>query len=355
MPSADLSNPVVPEFSVLINGVALDATERSYISSIVVDDSLAWPSMFALQFASSFELPNVHHWIDYRDFSVGNKVEIKLGYGDKVESLISGEITGLEPEFALDRPPNLTVRGYDPRYRLQKGRRTRTFVGLSDSEIAEQIAREANLNVKATGTRFAHDYVIQANQTDLEFLRERARRIQYEVYVSDLTLYFRPVQNDESEALTMTIGDHLLEFYPRLSMIRQVDDVVVLGWHGLEKKEIVGFPETRFESAQMGGKRSGPQINTEVGRARDVLSMQPVMSQAEADHLAQATLSQKALTLIEGEGTCLGRTDVRAGKVIKLEGIGQRFSGQYYVTSAIHSYTAQGGYRTQFQVRRNSS
>src|SRR5262249_12622278 len=182
-PAADLSNPVVPEFSVLVNGVALDATERSFISSIVVDDSIAWPSMFALQFASSFELPNVHQWIDSRDFGVGNKVEVKLGYGDKVESLINGEITGLEPEFALDRPPTLIVRGYDLRYRLQRGRKTRTFVGLREDQIAEQIAREASLSFKAEGVTLMHDYVIQANQTDLEFLRERARRIQYEVFV----------------------------------------------------------------------------------------------------------------------------------------------------------------------------
>lgn len=355
MPVADLSNPIIPEFDIIINGRALVDSARPFIGSILVDDSIAWPSMFALQFTGSFELDDVHTWIDYSAFAVGNVVEIKLGYGDKIESLIVGEITGLEPEFVLDRPPSLIVRGYDRRHRLQKGRKTRTFVSLKDSDIASQVAREAKLGVNAVDSKVTHDYVIQANQTDLEFLRERAGRIQYEVFVSDKTLHFRPVQNDQSEVLTLTIGDHLLEFYPRLSMTQQVGEVTVRGWDPQQKKEIVGTAEFGFDSAQMGGNKSGPQINKELGLTSEVLSMHPTMTQAEADQMAQAVLNQKALSLIGGDGVCLGRTDLRAGKVIKIAGVGRRFSGQYYVTTATHNYTAQGGYRTQFQVRRNAS
>jgi phage protein D len=355
MPVADLSNPIVPEFDIIINGRALVDRARPFISSIMVDDSIAWPSMFALQLVSSFELDDVHEWIDHPAFAAGNVVEIKLGYGNAVETLIIGEITGLEPEFALDRPPSVIVRGYDRRHRLQKGRKTRTFVGLKDSDIASEVAKEAKLKVNAVDSKVTHDYVIQANQTDLEFLRERAGRIQYEVFVSDKTIHFRPVQNDKSEVLTLTIGDHLLEFYPRLSMMRQIGEVSVRGWNPQEKKEILSTAQVGFESAEMGGKKSGPQINKDVGLTSEVLSMLPTMTQAEADQMAKAALNQSALSLIDGEGLCLGRTDLRAGKVIKIADVGKRFSGQYYVTSATHTYSAQDGYRTQFQVRRNAS
>jgi hypothetical protein len=40
--------------------------------------------------------------------------------------------------------------------------------------------------------------------------------------------------------------------------------------------------------------------------------------------------------------------------VIRIDGAGKRFSGQHYVTSALHSYTRRDGYLTQFQVRRNA-
>lgn len=353
MAVADLSNPVVPEFDIKINQANLDDQVRPYITSIVVDDSLAWPSMFAVEFVSSFDLDDVHQWIDDSALAVGNVAEFKLGYGNDLESLIIGEITGLEPEFVVDRLPSVIARGYDRRHRLQRGRKTRTFVTQKDSDIASAVASEAKLSVEAVDSTVIHDYVIQANQTDLEFLQERARRIQYEVFVTDKTLHFRPVQNDKSEVMTLTIGEHLLEFYPRLSMVRQIGDVSVRGWNPHEKKKILSTAEVG--SAKMGGRRSGPQLNNVFGPMTDVLSMRPAMTQAEADQMAQASLKQKALSLIEGEGLCLGRTDLRAGKVIKIAGVGKRFSGQYYVTTAVHRYTAQGGYRTHFQVRRNAS
>ena len=57
------------------------------------------------------------------------------GEGD-LTKLISGEITALEPEFVTSRIPLLRVRGYDRRHRLQRGRKTRTFLQQKDSDIA---------------------------------------------------------------------------------------------------------------------------------------------------------------------------------------------------------------------------
>ncbi len=356
MAVADLKNPQVAEFDLVINGKALPNDARPFISAIVVDDSIALPSMFSIEVISSFELDDLNHWIDDELFAVGGVVEIKLGYGNDLETLIIGEITGLEPEFAFDRLPTLTVRGYDLRHRLQRGRRTRTFVKQRDSEIAEKIAGDAGLRARATNSEITHDYVIQANQTDLEFLQERARRMEYEVLVYDKDLIFRPVKNNEGEVLTLTMDDHLLEFYPRLSATRQVTEVSVRAWDAKQKKGVVSNARSNDSVRAMGKGDSGPALNYKAfGTMADVMSAQPFMTQAEGDLIAKATLNRKALALIEGEGLALGRTDLRAGKVIKIDGIGSRFGGNYYVTAAVHRYGAESGYRTQFQVRRNFS
>jgi hypothetical protein len=46
---------------------------------------------------------------------------------------------------------------------------------------------------------------------------------------------------------------------------------------------------------------------------------------------------------------------VRAGVIIGIAGLGKRFSGDYRVESAAHSYQRGGEYVTTFQVRRNAS
>jgi len=356
MPIPDLSHPLVPNFEVLINGTALDGLARGHVTRITVDHSTELPSMFTLEMVDSINLNQVTTWIDDPNlFTIGNSVDVQLGYPDKVETLMQGEITGVEPEFRRGQT-KLTVRGYDARHRLQRGRQTRTFVQQKDSDIASQIASEAGLTPQVEDSGTVHDYVLQPNQTDLDFLQERARLINYEVVVENKKLLFRPVNNAQSELMTLSFADILLEFYPRLVTGGQVSEVTVRGWNPKEKKELVGRAKVGDEASTMGGESSGGAISEAAFDASvELISDQPVLSQAEADQIAKAKLNEMSLKLITGDGVCLGRTDLRSGTVIKIDGIGVRFSGQYYVTAAIHRFEPQRGYRTQFTVRRSGA
>lgn len=354
---ANLDAPLVPAFDVLIEGRALTAEAKAHVTEVSVDESVEWPSMFTLEIRSSDDLEDENEWVDDAAlFAVGKAVEVKMGYGDKLESLFKGEITGLEPEFRSDQLPTMLVRGYDRRHRLQRGRQTRTFVQQTDSQIASKVASEAGLTAQVVDSSVVHDYVVQANQTDLEFLQQRALRISYEVLADDKKILFRPVSNDKGEVLTMSTDDHLLEFHPRLSSQQQVGEVRVRGWSPKDKKEIVGQGQAADVKAEMGGKTTGPKLaKSAFGASVGLLSEYPVMTQAEADQMAKAQLNDIALTLVDGDGVCFGRTDLRAGKVIKVDGVGKRFGGQYYVTDAVHTFSQSDGYRTRFTVRRNAS
>src|SRR5215471_15169677 len=140
-PMSDFSDgPPVPDIDVLINGTPVSAAVLSYVADVVVDDSVELPSMFSLVMTSSDAQEQGTPWVDNEDlFAVGNVVEIKMGDVGNLASLITGEITALEPEFVTSRLPVLTVRGYDRRHRLQRGRKTRTFLQKKDSDIAKQI------------------------------------------------------------------------------------------------------------------------------------------------------------------------------------------------------------------------
>ncbi|MCM0593895.1 MAG: hypothetical protein KA716_28400 [Gloeotrichia echinulata DEX184] len=205
--------------------------------------------------------------------------------------------------------------------------------------------------------------MLQANQTDMEFLQARASQIQYEVVVEDKTLFFRPVGNAKPEILTLTFKADLLEFYPRVSAIGQVAQTAVQGWNFKEKAKILGQARAGDEVSTMGGQKSGAALSQSAfGNGTGVISYHPIMSQAEADQLAKANFNQGVQMLITGEGICKGRTDLRAGKVIKIDGdrIGKQFRGEYYVTAASHRFSARsshngrGGYYTHFTFKRNA-
>jgi phage protein D len=348
---------LVPDFDIIINGSSMPVKVEPYVSELAVDIDTELPNMFRVEIEGIETTEADIPWIDEQSlFAVGDVVEIKLGYSGELKTLIIGEVTSLEPEFTFYRPPKLIVRGYDRRHRLLRGRKTRTFVQQKDSDIAAQIASEAGLSCQGTDTQVVHDYVAQVNQTDMEFLQERARRLQYEILMQDKTLIFRPVANAESAVLTLDLDDDLLEFYPRLSAVYQVNEVKIRGWNPQEKKEIIGQAKKGAEASRMGGKETGAALaESKFGQAATQIGDRPILTQAEADQLAKAKFNNVGLAFITGEGVCCGRTDLSAGKVIKIDGIGKRFSGEYYITSAIHHYSSHAGYQTRFTVRRNAA
>jgi phage protein D len=346
---------LVPEFEILIDGTLLAVDVAAHVVEVSVEEDTELPSMFSLEVVASDDMDDQFTWIDDAQlFAVGAVVEVKMGYAGQLESIFKGEVTGLEPSFTANRLPSLTVRGYDRCHRLTRGRQTRTFLQKKDSDIASQIAREAGLTPDVVDSKVTHEYVVQANQTDFDFLLERAGRINYEVVVADKSLRFAPVSNDKGAVLTLLADEDLLEFYPRLSAAGQVSNVAVRGWDARNKKEIVGKAKAGDEVSKMGGEQSGAALSRKAfGVAEGVFTALPVMTQAEADQIAVARFNSASLALVTGEGVCGGRTDLRPGKVIKIDGVGKRFSGQYYVTATAHTYTA-AGYRTRFAFRRNA-
>lgn len=342
---------LVPVIDIIINGQHIDPGIG--VMSVTVDDAVDLPSMFALEFLNS-DAASGELLLDQQQFSVGNTVEVKLGYGQELNAVVKGELTGVEVEFTSSALPKMTVRGYDRRHRLQRGRKTRTFLKQKDSDIAAKIAQEAGLSAETKASQVQHDYVLQANQTDMEFLLERARRIQYDLTIDDKTLKFLPVAHAERSIVTLTLDDDLAEFSARLSSVGQIDQTTVRGWDPRQKKELIGQGQEGSVAAKMGGSASGATVTKKAfGAAIGITTDSPVTTQAEADEIAKAYINTSALGFITGEGVCGGRTELRAGKVITLDGLGKQFSGQYYVTAVSHRY-GESGYTTHFTVRRNA-
>jgi phage protein D len=331
---------LVPTFQVRLDDNELPLSAVHDLLSVAVSEDLQAPGMFTLLLQSWDTLQQRVTWADDPSFAVGAAVQIRMGYVGQLATLMDGEITGLELEHNARNVLRLTVRGYDRRHRLLRGQKTRSFTQMTDSDIAQKIAQEQGLSATVTATEERLDYVLQHNQTDLAFLRDRAWRLGYEVTLKDTTLYFRPFQHRAPEVLTLERED-LLEFSPRLSTLSQVDAVEIRGWDIQNKQAVVG-------RAQASG--SPTPLPFALGSAVSV--NRPVVSQQEADRMAQGRLDDIGLNYITGEGRSLGRTDLRAGTVVRIAGLGQRFSGLYYLTAATHTYTPGQGYYTSFRARR---
>lgn len=353
---ADGTEQLVPGFRVRVDGKDLPPATASEVSAVLVCQDVRAPGMFELRMIN-YDLARLKvTWSDDELFAEGREVEILMGYAGKLASVMKGEVTGLEPEFHAGEVPMLTVRGHDRGHRLLRGRKTRSFTQVKDSDIASQVAREAGLTAETEDTQVTLEHVLQHNQTDWEFLKGRAVRLGFEVVVDGKTLKFRPHQNDGSEVLTLARDEDMLEFRPRLSTLGLVGEVVVQGWSPKEKEAITGKASAGDEGTTMGGKKGGLKaVDAAFDAAVGILVDQPVLSQAEADQIARGRLREMALAYVTGDGVAKGRAALSAGTVVKIDGYGKRFSGLYYLASVTHTYSPRRGYRTAFTVRRNAT
>jgi phage protein D len=351
----------VPDFQVTVNGTDLDQKNEAKVVEVVYNDHVDMVDFFTVRLGLVDNAVGKPEWIDDAVYKQGGKVRVKMGHeGHALKTMIDGEITGVQAFFSSRGPETLVLQGFDRLHRLRRGRKTRTFLRMTDSDIAGKIAGEHGLSLEGEVTTAKYEHVYQNNLTDLDFLRQRAARIHYEVEVANTTLHFRKSQEGRTKVATLTWGDpddeDLVSFSVRLSAANQVSEVSVLGWSPKDKKEIVGRARVGDEAARMAGSKSGGQATTTAfGAAKTYVVDHPIYDQKDADALARARFNEISLHYITGEGVCIGNPDVRAGEVVELKGLGQRFSGLYYVVSSNHICgRGAGGYRTEFTVRRNT-
>ncbi|MFP2925248.1 phage late control D family protein [Pyxidicoccus sp. 3LG] len=348
-----LKNEDTASVSVKVDGTELPLKAYADLLSVSVRDDVDAASMFELQLLTWDPDALTISWADDALFKVGAEVEIQFGYVDRLATVMVGDITGLELDFNAGETPTLTVRGYDRSHRMSRGQKTRVFAQARDSAIASQIAQSYGLRPSVVDTSVTFEYVMQNNQTDLEFLAERASLIGYELLVADRTLHFRPKEDGAPAQLTLSVDEDLIEFHPRLTAGGQAGKVEVRGWNPDDKQVIVGTASTGQESSM--GELLGPRAADDAFGAATVIQVErPVFSQAEADQLALGLLLNMGRDFITGDGACFGRTDLESGRLVRIEGLGTRFSGVYDVVSVRHTYAPRKGYRTAFSVRKNA-
>lgn len=345
---------------VLLNGTEQDPQAMALVT---VDLDVNQPDM------CTATMNNTNDFKYTRQVKQGDLLEFKIGSTTAaVQVIFKGEVVGLEPIFDVSGETKVLIRAFNKLHRLTRARKSKTFEKQTDGDVATKVAQLYGLTPKITGDiNIKHNHIYQHHQTDLEFLLERARRINYEVLCDNTNLIFRQRKLDQGNTLTLMFGKDmpsdneiaLERFHARLNSANQVKKVQVRAWNPGQTKEIIGQADKLIKI--LGNEDAGKAAGT-FGSAEASFEI-PVTSKEEADAAAKALLEDLALNYITGEGICKGDPRLTAGIVVDIvvdpEAQNERFNGKYYVTGVSHRYTHKagggtGGYQTIVKVRRNA-
>ena len=80
----------------------------------------------------------------------------------------------------------------------------------------------------------------------------------------------------------------------------------------------------------------------------------PVESQKEAEDIAKSEKDDKALDGITATLTIEGNPMHESGRIITMEGVGQKYGGNYYITTIKHTL-GSSFYKTVFTLKKNGT
>ena len=194
-----------------------------------------------------------------------------------------------------------------------------------------------------------------ANETDWSFLKHRAERIGFEVFVEADAFHFHAPRDSLARIPgQLEYRRNLRSFEVRLSVEKQVTKVVVKGWDPVAKEPIVAIATGKDTvRAVLGEKAASDFVKEDFGDGAKVLSDLVPRTVAEAEELARAFLKKTEYELIQGSGSVVGDPALKAKTLVEIAGVGKRYSGTYYVTRVTHAI-ADGGYLCDFECQRNA-
>lgn len=360
-----MTNYFAPAFQIVVNGSQVAADVSADIEQLQVVSKPDTLDTFSFTVANAFPKMRWTHTPDANLFREGSSVKIAMGYVDDLQDMIEGEITQISPSFPADDGPTVTIEGHTLLHRLGGTNKTRSFQSVSDKDIAEKIAQDANLQCDAEDPGTQYDYVMQPNQTDLEFLRERARRLHFEILVQNKTLIFRKSQEYTAKTYTLVWAQGQLAvasgpntlplktFSLKMNASKPATNVETRCYDPTSKQAIVSRAGPSDQTSQMGGTQAGGTVAQTFGDRTHVHVTTPFASQAECDAHAKAIYNNQALGLVSGTAETIGVPDLRAGTVVQMLGVGPRFEGEYRIDEATHEIGSDG-YKVTLSVTRNS-
>jgi hypothetical protein len=163
-------------------------------------------------------------------------------------------------------------------------------------------------------------------------------------------LKFQFLIQDYAPSLTLKWGASLTDFTPRLTTVGEIEGVSACVWVDSLKMEFIITLNWDYDRAMFNlSITPGGQLGELLGPG-NTTTIKPT-SYATAPRKILTELLPKLNNRLTGSGNTVGNPQIKASRVVRLEGLGDQFSGLYRVTSTTHSFD-HGGYKTSFQARK---
>lgn len=370
-----------PEFSLALDGRPVPAELRASILSLQC--RTGYEGLDEVEVALANEKLR---WLDSELFKLGTALTLQLGYApDPLTQVFDGDVVARAASFPSGGAPSFNITAHDRRHRMSDGKKVRWFavpvptVGnypLPDIATAGIVALEnlllpifdpvgaalsiilggVDAFVAVTDPMSAQKVIRrQANTSDYDFLAQIAAENGWDTVVEHdgaqggHVLRFTSSMDHLDADFSFSYGRSLIDFSPRISNVGQIASVSGFVWIPAIKTTFIvtlGYDWDRMALTLM----IYPGI-VPVGMGIGEYLIDEPLTLTSIPRRIIAELLPKLNNRLTATGTVLGDPNIRAGDVLRIEGVGGEFGGLYRATAVTHTLDS-GGFRTRFEARK---
>ena len=325
---------------------------------VELDDELA--AMLRFKLPLMLQSDGTWQHLDDSRLVVWSDIKISAGF-DQLEELISGYITHVKPHFGPDPAEcSLEIWGMDRSVLMDREEKLQDWPNKKDSDIAMALFQRYGFTPQVEDTQVIHDETISTiiqRETDIRFLRRLALRNGYECYIEGSTGYFRSPQIGAPPQPTLAAhfgGEtNLLKFDLEVDALAPAN-VAMCAVDRLTK-QVLRTQASSSQQAVLGATASAGLLPGGMSPGLVYVGQSAATGNPEMTFLCQGLyhLGDWFVTA-EGEITANEYAHVlRPRATVNIKGIGEAYSGTYYVSHVTHVFTSEG-YIQRFRAKRNA-
>jgi Rhs element Vgr protein len=341
-------NKSVCTFTILSEGTAISATY--HVISIVVNKEInRVPSATIILLdgdaaAETFEISNA------ADFEPAKKIEIKAGWSTDEETIFKGIVVKQNIKVK-DRNSLLVVECRDESVRMTIASKSKYFKDKKDSEIFEELINPYSLDKDVEATSIQYKEVVQYNSTDWDFILCRADVNGKFCIVDDGKISIKKPDVNADAELTVQYGSTVLDLEAEIDARYQLPKVKASAWNSTDQ-ELIDDIEATEPSLPSAGNLTADQLSK--ASSPDPVNMihSGKISSPELQQWADARLQKNRLAKIRGRVKVEGYAKMKPGKILQINGVGERFQGKVLATG-VRQQIEQGEWHTHIQFGTN--
>ena len=269
------------------------------------------------------------------DFKPGKEIKINAGYGDSEDTIFQGIVVKHGIKIAGDNNSSLVIECRDKAVAMTIGRQNANYVDKKDSEIISGlISKYSDLSSDIDETTTQYKELVQYYCSDWDFMLSRAEVNGLLVCVEDAKLSVKAPQVTGSAELKLTYGDDLIELHADIDARTQLAEVNTASWDPSEQKVVV--EQVGPQTLNKQGDLTAKDLSSVVGLKSFRLQTPGVIEKTALKDWAAGQQLKAGLARIRGRMKFQGSARAKAGSLIMLEGVGDRFNGDVFVSSVNH-------------------